>query len=107
MTNPTVVDVLHRMKRLLRKGWTQGARARNKSRRKVDVYSKSAASFCLDGAASRASVDLGGYQRLANRARKVLWKACGNRSVICFNDEPDRTKRQILAVVERAVELAG
>lgn len=109
VANPTiVVDVLNHMKRLLRKGWTQGAVARNKSGRKVGRFSKSAVSFCLLGAASRSSVDMcgSGSKRMENKVHRLLWESCGRRGVVRFNEEPGRTNRQILAAVGRALELA-
>lgn len=56
--SPTVIDVLKRMRVLLRKGWTQRAYARSAANRVTLIKSPRATQFCLYGARDRVMYEL-------------------------------------------------
>ena len=98
-------DVLRYMRRVLRKGWTQKARARDADGRSVNDHSRRAVSFSLHGAFLRAMIALKWSYRTELMA--ILRKECGDGHLKWFNDAPGRTKKEVIAVVDRAIELAA
>ena len=107
---PTVIDVLKRMRTLLRKGWTQHAAAVTERGRVVPTVSPQAARFCLVGAEMRAAYDLGVYdlkQRTEKLIRRRIRSRSGQDGIADYNDTKGRKKSEILAVVSCAIEKAG
>jgi hypothetical protein len=103
---PTVLDVLKTMRRLLNKGWTQFTLARGKQGRKVAVGSRAAISFCLLGAERRALSTLGLSYSDGASAEQLL-RDCGVKGdITVYNDKFNRTKEEILAVVDCAIKKA-
>lgn len=102
---PTVVDVLKRMKALLRKGWTQEAAARNELGKAVPSRDATAVRFCLIGAEVRASHELAASFSVNSRV-ETLVRMCTNGSVAGFNDAKGRKKSEIIAVVDCAIKKA-
>ena len=108
-SKPTVVDVLKRMRVLLRRGWTQGYYAHSKTGRQVEFYSKSAARFCLIGAEHRALTDLNAHDLGLNRPVQALIAKCAKVpriEIVAYNDNPKRKKSEILQVVNCAIKTA-
>jgi hypothetical protein len=109
MKQVTPVDVLRRMKALLRKGWTQGWYARTAQGNYCRTDSKNAATFCLVGAHDRARRDLSGPVSLHYLMKCVGGdnsNIVGFDNIVDFNDNSKRTKKEILQVVDCAIKLA-
>lgn len=103
---PTVVDVLKRMKALLRKGWTQKAEARTANGKEVPPESSTAVRFCLIGARERVlrtcKFDhIGMYE-----VRRLLEQCTNGMGVEAYNDAKNRKKSEVLAVVDCAIKAA-
>lgn len=107
---PTVVDVLKRMKALLRKGWTQRTFARAANGRKMPWESPKAVRFCLLGAENRAACEIVPHKRQRDRVKgsiySLLAKCSGNLSISNYNDHPQRKKEEVIAVVDCAIKAA-
>ena len=86
---------------LVEQGWTQGTYARDELGAKVRYHSPRAVSFCGKGAIYK--VEAGGPLR----AFHFLNLVCLGQSFVLFNDTPGRTKEEVLAKYDQAIELAG
>ncbi len=105
LTKAEIVTILRKTRRLLNKGWTQRANARNAYGNPVNFWSKSACKFCLTGAVRKAiSSDktLDGRNqdvarqivRLMDRTiNKSLSSISGFCSTMYFNDTQSRSAR--------------
>lgn len=107
---PTAVEVLTEARRLIaEKGWCQKAWCILPDGKRVadneGLVTTAACAFCADGAVIAASRDLhtGDVDAVF-----LLDRALGEGSVgvIAFNDEPGRTRDQVIAIFDRAIELA-
>lgn len=80
--------------------WTRGYYARNKGGAFTDHLSISACSWCLEGALSRAAVELetSPQDDLYVSARARLIPLTGF-SLVKFNDAPDRTQAEVVATL--------
>ena len=101
------VRILREMKALLSGGWTKGAPARDAAGASVRADSPKAVSFCLIGAGERALRNLGRsecdfYYTSAFRALSPEKSSC---SIAAWNDGPARTHAQVLALIDRAIEI--
>lgn len=109
--DPTVVDVLKRMRSILRKGWTQKEMARNAKGQKVRATHPEATEFCLAGAQYRALADIDPAMPWTTECCvedliRLCVQRCGGDSVVIFNDAPERKKSEVIAVVTCAIEKA-
>lgn len=109
MSNP----VLERTEQILLRGWTQGTLAR-RGRDRVSPESNLATCFCLVGAMCRAEHEL----RKEGKWERPLWDAAldsvcgilekrgyprnGGSCIAKFNDEPERTAEEVIALVREA-----
>lgn len=101
---PTVADVLRRMKALLLKGWTQKTSARGRSGRPVYSLGPFAVSFCLLGAEVRAVNEVArGRNDLSDRVERLIAECIGG-GIALFNDSPATTKKDVLDVVDCAIK---
>lgn len=100
----TAPEVLKEARRLIaEKGWTQSAYHRDADG--VTRSSETAASFCIEGACMRAI----GPKPWCDW-RSPLAEAIGLRDrleLANWNDRPERTKEEILAAFDRAIEIAS
>lgn len=103
---PTEIDVLKRMKYLLRRGWTQFTNARGKTGREVDDESSRAVAFCLYGAAHRAVADLNGSPELNGNIDRRIRMCTGRLPISIYNDKRGRKKSEVIAVVDCAIKKA-
>lgn len=107
----TPQEVLIEARRLIaEKGWTQEVYSRDVCGRSslTEEFDGNPVCFCADGAIRRATH----MHQARIEARAVLGKVVGARGVSGFevwrwNDEPGRTKEEVLAAFDRAIELAG
>ena len=92
------------------KKWTKGGYALSAAGENCDVLSDAAACWCLTGALARTTGNhmesgspgsLGGYGILAEAIGKP------ERLVVSsWNDEPGRSHTEVLALLDKAIELA-
>jgi hypothetical protein len=96
---------------LVNKGWCQRATARDCNGDVVYPLAHTATAFCAIGAIHHA----GGrgfdqYSKNAILSRRFLWKAIAERApgkvIEDYNDEPGRTKEEVIAVFDAAIQLA-
>lgn len=89
---------------LRKKGWTQGAFARDVRGYQCATYRPEAATFCAVGAIRSVSAD---YSFRASRAVDVLCKVIAEggylTSLAIWNDEPSRKKEDVLALFDKAI----
>jgi hypothetical protein len=95
------VSALQEVLKLLRKGWTKGANARDKSGEEVPSRAPTAVKWCLNGAILCVG---------KGKARKYIEEALPKRyqgdSLCVFNDSQRRTKKEVIDVVRKAIQLA-
>ena len=98
------VEVLKRARELVANGWTRKTIARDANGRFVTVLSREATSFCVVGGLMRAQSEMGGF--ITRNLRRVLEIAADieYRDIADWNDEPGRTKEEVLAVYDKAIE---
>lgn len=100
------LEHLKKMRELLEKGWTQGAWARNANGVNCGPHHDEATAFCLIGASLRA----GGPSDLEPILPESLSAAIGAEPrmgpFLVFNDHPIRTQADVLALIDRAIEIA-
>lgn len=104
-----VIQRLKRAKELLEKGWCQGHLARTKGGVLTDVYGPEAEAFCLLGACMRAEWEadttgtawVGVDELLAYETEDR-----GYADLASYNDRPERTKEDVLALVANAIQKA-
>lgn len=98
----TTIEVLRGMRRKVEQGWTQGSAARSALGGPVSPLMPDATCWCIYGAAIAAGANID--ERLA--AYAVLKRFTNGAAVDAFNDLPDQTRVDVLAWIDRAVELA-
>ena len=116
--SPTVEDILIEAREILvKKGWTQGTMARNDAKLAVGTRDKTAVSFCSAGAINKALYNYGvdpwavykgsdGRDAVTNNVAYQALKAIytSDMSVAAWNDDPFRSKADVLAVFDKAIE---
>lgn len=103
-------EILSRARDIAASGWTQGALARDERGRATEAYDVRAVCWCVEGAVTRASIDLFERGGVANEkiilaysdALDRLSDAAGEL-VHFWNDEPDRRVEEALALFEGAL----
>lgn len=104
------LDVLKRIKSILiKRGWVQGYYAKSKSGRSVEVSSKAAAGYCLTGARFLAETELLPNAESSRAARELIAEcipAAFNHSPESFNDADATKKKDVIAVVNCAIQKA-
>lgn len=98
-----ITNLLKRALKKVERGWTQGPFAVDREGRSVSVKSPAACRWCLDGALMAAA---GGEGDNYQKARDFIIKAINDDRWISWNEEPGRTKRQVIAAFKRAIKLA-
>ena len=97
----TELEHLNEIRELLAKGWTQVALARDQRGHDVSVMSENAVSFCVVGAMRRSSRGLARLWSIHHALRELT-----NGTISAWNDDPTRTHAQVLALIDRAIEIA-
>lgn len=93
----TTRDMLIEARALVEKGWCQGYQAKDETGACVSHESAKARSFCAYGACWRAEGTVSGPASMALR------RAFGSLGVGTWNDAPDRTQADVLALFDRAI----
>ena len=85
----------------IEKGWTQGYFARDSNGMICEHYEPQAVSWCIIGAI-RAEYpnDFSQRQKCYNKLENIL--GSGLSSVVEFNDNPKRTKEEVLDLIRKA-----
>lgn len=113
MTEPQMtLDILKRARALLTPpgAWTQTAFARDRDGEPINADSEAAISWCSAGALEASK---GGKTRW--RAQNHLKSAISTSersfvsewSVLTWNDNPDRTQKEVLAAFDKAIAMAS
>lgn len=94
----TTLETLKAMRELLSapERWTKGECARDASGNRVDISSPDATCFCLIGAAGL----VGEFKSVMDLLDRLV--APGPAS--CWQDAPERTHAEVLALLDRAIE---
>lgn len=117
---PSIAQVLTLARSVIaaRSHWTKGANARDEQSQVVSFVNKDAASFCMAGAKYKAlrkwfpdnmapyTVDAGTTD-LLNAAARQLFPSRIQHSYTTFNDHPATTHKDVLAVYDLAINMAG
>jgi hypothetical protein len=104
----SALEVLQKARELIAKpgGWTQGAYARTADGFLISERNDNASCFCSVGAVSRSSdisEDIGSAFDFLHNAMPPRFTAAG---IIGFNDSPDTTQADVVALFDRAIKLA-
>lgn len=91
---------------LIDKGWTQGSFAKDTNGMPVHHYRDTAVCFCLAGAVRRANDGVSGnFTEVADILADLIPDVYEGE-VACFNDDESTTKDDVLAVLDKAIEVA-
>jgi len=109
-----VIELLKETKRLIKGGWTKNAYARLSDGRACSWGHKDAMCFSVDGAllhvTAGTTVDDWYLSEVAYRkARRLLEQGAliiQGRSATAFNDEPTRTKQDVIDLIDNAISRA-
>lgn len=108
--------VLQEARALIEKGWVKGAFAVNKAGHGVETNDPTASCFCLSGAMWKAAdsqgASFGGRAPTEwETARGFVLEAINGKdvkvSVVRFNDDPATKKKDVLRVLDVAIEKAS
>lgn len=108
----TAREILILARGYIEKGWCRGQFARTEDGEGALAVSEDARSWCALGAIERATFEVP-MQSYASRgaAERLLREAAGVRSdfdaTTAWNDDPERTKEEVLAAFDKAIELAS
>lgn len=100
--------IIKEARKLIEKGWTQRAYAKDSREDICDPHYQGARSFCLLGALKRAAKDEYSpdahlpYDDTVREIFLPLGFKCPDE-VVDWNDRPDRTKTEVLACIDRAL----
>lgn len=97
MTPKEVLSAAHQL--LLEKGWTRYASARNAAQEPVPAVDPTAVSFCIIGAITAVAPN----PVARDAAHKLLRRRLGNQFVSAWNDDPSRTKEEVLELLEKGI----
>lgn len=84
------------------KRWTQGAYARNAKGRVCSSKGSAATQFCLIGGMQHVYGNSERYGEVRNALEKVILKKYRDSSIVVFNDNVERTFKDIQAVIRAA-----
>jgi TolB-like protein len=98
--NERIVSDLTEARKLLEKGWTQNAYARNANGVAVDEENPNACSFCVRGALNRAHASLETHLLVG----RVVKERTGGLWVHLWNDAPGRTREEVLAMIDEILK---
>lgn len=109
------VEILQRARSLIADGWSQRRAARKRNGDAVPYWDDRATCFCIEGALFRAFLDTYGHpvhvyqtSEMALLQRVVEKRSAFTATVAAmheFNDAPDTTKEDVLAVYAEAIAI--
>ena len=89
------------------KSWTQDVMARSVRGTPVVTHSKRARSFCVEGAIERAGLKT--TRKVRERARRIVYEKIASSTFVnitLWNDAPQRTHAEVLALLDKAIAAA-
>ncbi len=99
-----VLEGLKRAKELIERGWTQNTLARATDGAPTATFAEDAVSFCISGACVRGAMEIGlPVWKLDGAIEAALRKHGYHRRIANWNDQPKRTKEEVLALMEEAI----
>jgi hypothetical protein len=113
----TAAAILSEARGLLLRGWSQGAQARDRTGAVVSAWSEEAHSWSLlggllacwyrqqGGSMDSEFVGHGFDARTLGDATAAIGHVTGTASIESWNDDPARTLDEVLATIDRALEL--
>ncbi|WP_158809644.1 hypothetical protein [Beijerinckia sp. L45] len=101
--NPTQ-KALAGTRSIVEKGWCQGAFARNQIGDVVLVDAPEACSFCLIAAISKSTA---GSEAWGNAVFAFKSAIGWNSALSTWNDQPDRTRDEVLAAIDAGIARAA
>lgn len=110
LTYPQLLEKLVALKNLfLEKGWTQGVYARDADYQEVPFNSEEAFCFCFEGGLRKITQKAGDYDWDANlifQIRKFIidQNKISYRTIVGWNDDPARTKEEVIRAIDVAIE---
>lgn len=112
MNNHEIVEKLRKVRRLVNKGRCTNALARNKSRHAVEVFSRSAYTFCITGAIWRVSgkhIDelstvFSGEIAAALEETLIYGDYKYGGGLIKFNDDFAKSKKDVIKLIDETIE---
>ena len=103
-----MLTVLQKSRGYLARGWTRHRSAVDAAGNACPTESARACQWCLTGAMKRAAYDLGlglADPMVLREARDALHDQMPKLSALTFwNDEPHRTQRDVLDLLDRAID---
>jgi hypothetical protein len=105
----SVLDLLTRAQNLIRdpNNWTQDFIARDKIGRPVNVTDPDAVCFCSLGALARAEPDPEARAKAKIYLHDAVDHLTGGWGIATFNDREGRTHEEVMAMWDKARELAS
>lgn len=91
----------------IKRGWCQGEYARDANGRAVPAQDSRACQWCIDGAIYAADLHVSVAESLRAAFCAALGLSYSIRQPILWNDMPERTQEEAIAVLEAAERLAG
>lgn len=88
---------------LIEKGWAQGFYARDAAGEVVSVEDPTACSFCAMGALVYVTQEAS--RETSRSAFNAMERAVSDGNIARYNDAPERTKEEVLALFDKAKEL--
>jgi hypothetical protein len=102
--SPDARTLLTAVRALIAAGWCQHASARDAAGRRVPYHAADARAWSLHGAMFRADLDVfHGQAHGWEEARRALAAAGCEPGTVLWNDAPDRTQADVLALLDRAL----
>lgn len=87
--------------------WTQGTGARNELGYKVAISNDQAVCWCIDGAAVKVTTRGGGGGGSILRYEALVQAfAYIHPDFVWWNDAPERTHAEVLALLDKAIDIA-
>lgn len=99
-TNERIFSDLTEARKLLEKGWTKNAYARNANGVSVEEDNPNACSFCVRGALNRAYASLETHLLVG----RVVKARTGGLWLHLWNDAPGRTQGEVLAMIDEVLK---
>lgn len=109
----SVEYILRRVRNYIKTGWTQNAWARDINGKEISEDSSFASCFCLSGAINRTHFVDNAHYDYVMMAKGILTNeickthpelASSLAPIATWNDEPGRTKEEVLELIDRALE---
>lgn len=99
-----LVEKLKEVYAVLDRGWTRGAYARDKKGRVIDPKDDRVVECCLSGAVRRVCTSTTEIEMLSSALNEEIGKIASGYGIVWWNDCHDRTKEEVLQLVQSAID---